>query len=70
MQIKSKGIFMDTITLSQMLYVAKQANKIGARGQRVINVIPPQSATSGQYDFIFVTDTPTQSATETDWREI
>jgi uncharacterized protein with GYD domain len=57
-----------SITDIQMLYVAKQANKLGAQGKRVIGVIPPQKATSGEYDFIFITDTPEQSATDMDWR--
>jgi hypothetical protein len=59
---------MNTITLSQMKHVAKEANKIGALGKRVLDVIPPQNATSGEYDFMFITDTPLQSVAETDWR--
>jgi uncharacterized protein with GYD domain len=59
---------MDTITYRQMRHVATQANKLGGQGKRVIGIIPPQNATDGEYDFIFITDTPRQLATDRDWR--
>lgn len=57
-------------TYAQLLYVAKKANKLGGRGCKLVQVIPPTLATQSDEDFVFVSDpAPCTSATQVPWYE-
>ena len=59
-----------TFTLAQLIHVATEANKMGGKGYRLLQVIPPENvATAGKFDFQFVYDRPDQTASEKDWRD-
>jgi hypothetical protein len=55
------------INQEELMYLLKRANKEGARGNRVIEAILPNSATSNITDTILITDRPIPSASEASW---
>ena len=56
-------------TIDQLKYVAHKANKIGAKGLRLVDIVPPYLSTQSEFDFSFVTERPNQNTSDTDWRD-
>jgi hypothetical protein len=52
-----------------LTYLICRANKEGARGNRIINVILPTSATQNITDTLFIVDRSLQPTTERLWYE-
>lgn len=68
MKITKKCIENKAMNYSDIEYLITKANKLGAQGQRVLNIVLPKTATLSVKDSIFIVDHPIQeTATNTPW---